>query len=433
MSHSPKSDAGSVVTGVDGQQGWQRTLYSAWLAQFLSICAFAMVMPFMPFFIRDLGISGEAQVALWAGVVITAAGLSMAVFSPIWGNLADRVGRKIMVERAMFGGAAVLLLMGSVQNVYQLLALRACQGMLTGTVTATTALVSSVTPRSRLAYSLGLMYTAVIMGNCFGPWMGGMLADHLGYRLPFRISGVLLCIAGLAVVFLVRENFTPRPKGAPAQHGLRKSFGVKGLVALLSVFFFMSFSTTFVSPIFPLFVEKIAVGYKPASISGLLMGVTGIASGIAAVVIGRISDRVGHRKLLVCTTFCTGLLSIPQALVQSIGQLFALRIGAGFATGGTSPTMNAMIGNSVPREIYGRAYGFCTSAGSFGTAFGPLCGAFLSSHLGLRWPFAVMGFLLIGCSCLVYAFVHPKPAPMVGTAEEHALASSREGVPPTSS
>lgn len=387
---------------------WKRTLYASWIAQLLSISAFSLCMPFIPFFIRDLGVTKESEVQLWAGITVTASGLALTLFSPIWGHLSDRFGRKIMVARAMFGGCVVLLVMGFVHDVYQLTAMRALQGCLTGTMVASTTLVSSVVPRHRIGWSLGLMYTAVLTGNSVGPWIGGVVADHFGYRVPFYLASCLLFMGGLAVVLFVRERFDPAEASHKNRRGLRKAFGKKGLAALLSVFFFLSFSGSFVVPIFPLFVEHIAVGYKPASITGLLLGLTGIAAGIGSVMVGRFGDRYGHRKVLVGTTLSTGLLVAPQALVQHLPELFALRIAGGLASGGTSPAMNSIIGMTAPPEIYGRAYGVAQSASSLGFALGPLVGASLSAQLGLRVPFAVMGGLLALSSLLVYLFVKPR-------------------------
>ncbi len=410
----------------DGRPGWKATLYASWVAQLFSIMAFSLCMPFMPFFIRDLGVRGDALVSWWTGVALTAAGLMLTIFSPIWGTLSDRYGRKIMVERAMFGGAVILFTMGFVTNVYQLVFMRALQGCFTGTVVASTTLVSSITPRKHLAFSLGLMQTAIVSGSCLGPWVGGMIADHYGYRLPFHFSGLLLLVGGLIVLFGVREHFQRLPAGTAARRGLRKAFGASGLVAILSVFFFISFSSTFVSPIFPLFVEKVAVGYKPASITGLLLGVTGLAAGVGALLMGRLSDRLGHRRVLMTTTLCSGVFAALHSLAQNVGQLFTLRVGTGLAGGGTSPAMNAIIGTTVPQEIYGRAYGTCQSASSLGMALGPLAGAALSSALGFRWPFAVMGGLLIVCSMLVARFVRDRDVArcVPGSAPESAAAAS---------
>lgn len=395
------ADAGSVTVP------WQRTLWTCCIAQLFSISAFSAVMPLMPFYIRDLGVEGEAQVTLWAGLAMAAGGLTLTIFSPIWGTLSDRFGRKIMLGRAMFGGAAVLFVMGLARNVYQFVALRALQGCLTGTMVAATTLVASVVPKQQLARSLSFVQTAMLTGTFLGPWMGGFIADRFGYRAPFHISGALLFVGGVLVVFGVRESFARPTERSGKRRGLRKSFGVMGLAALLGVFFFISFSRTFVYPIFPLFVEQIAVGYKPAGITGMAMGLMGLAAGISAIVVGRLSDRFGHRRLLIITTLMGGILSVPQALVRTLPQLLGLWIAKGFAAGGTAPAMSALIGGMVPAESYGRAYGFSHSAGSLGVAVGPLAGAVLSTHLGLRWPFAVMGLLLMCCSALVYLFIKP--------------------------
>ena len=80
-------------------QSWQKTLYILFAAQLLSIIGFSFVLPFLPFYIRELGVADERLVPIWAGIQTASAGLVMAFFSPLWGWLADRYGRKIMVER----------------------------------------------------------------------------------------------------------------------------------------------------------------------------------------------------------------------------------------------------------------------------------------------------------------------------------------------
>jgi MFS transporter, DHA1 family, multidrug resistance protein len=404
-----------------GAANWRSALYASWFAQVLSIIAFAGVMPFMPFYVRYLGVQGEGAVALWSGWTIAVAGLTFTVFAPIWGSLSDRYGRKIMVQRAMFGGALVLLAMGLVHNVYQLLVARALQGVLTGTISASTILVCSVTPRERLGYALGLMQTAVLTGNSLGPWLGGIAADHWGYRVPFFISSAFLVLGGITVAVFVHEQFTPLPRTTRQTGALRAAFGLGGLLALLSVFFLVNFSGSFVGPIFPLFVEKIAVGLKAASITGLLIGVTGIAAGVSSILVGHVSDRLGHKHLLVGSIVASGLAAAPQALARSVPQLLVLRVLGGLAGGGTAPLMNAIIGTSAPPEIFGRAYGFAQSASSLGWALGPLAGSAMASHLGLRPPFVVMGALMLGCAVAVSAFVRtglmPASAPSPEPAE----------------
>lgn len=382
---------------------WRRTLYVMWLAQLVAIMGFSFVMPFIPFYIRELGITEERWVALWAGILVSGAGLTMTFAAPLWGKLADKYGRKPMVLRSMFAGAAVVGLMGAVANVHQLLLLRLLQGALTGTVAASMALVSSTTPKAHLGYSLGLMQTAIFTGAAIGPWLGGISADHLGYRLSFAITGGLLLLSGLLVLLGARESFCPPdPKTAKAQGGIRRAAAIPGFPTVLAVFFLVNLAGTVVFPIFPLFVEKLMVSpARAASTTGLILAVSGLAAGLAAAIIGRLSDQVGQKKILVVCTLFSGLFCLPQAIAQSVGQLFGLRAAFGLAAGGTGPTINALVGKMMPRSSYGRAYGLTSSVSCLGGALGPLLGGIMASSLGLRMPFVITGSLLVLISAVV--------------------------------
>ncbi len=144
---------------------WKRNLAVIWVGEFLAISGFSLIIPFLPYYVQELGVRDPRQVALWAGMLTSAHAVAMTVVAPFWGNLADCYGRKLMVERSMFGGAFVLALMGFAQNVYQLLALRFLQGALTGTVVAATTLVASSVPRERIGSSLGLLQMAIYLGT----------------------------------------------------------------------------------------------------------------------------------------------------------------------------------------------------------------------------------------------------------------------------
>ncbi|MBD3292456.1 MAG: MFS transporter [Armatimonadia bacterium] len=386
---------------------WRRTLYACWFAQLLSIIGFAFVMPFIPFYIRDLGVTGEAQVAMWSGLVIFAAGITQAIFAPIWGGLADRYGRKIMVNRAMFGGAVVMTLMGFAGNVWHLAGLRFIQGALTGTVVASTTLVASVTPSRRMGYSLGMMQVAVLMGVTIGPWVGGIMADAWGYRVPFYASGGMLLLGGLVVQFLAHENFCAPDAKTAQNHGLRRAFGRKGLLALLATFFMISLAGSFVGPIFPLLVEQVSQTTRIASTAGMLMAIGGLAAGVSALIVGLLGDRVGHKPVLVGCTLGAALFSAPHAIAQTVGQLIFLRGGTGLMRGGTAPALNAIVGQAVSSDTYGRAFGNTRVAGALGMAFGPLLGGFAAAQLGLRWPFVIMSGLLTLSAILIARWVRP--------------------------
>ena len=396
---------GEVLASSDeGAPGWQRTMYVMWAAQMVAILGFMFVVPFMPFYIRQLGVTDERLVPLWAGALGSATGLTFALTAPFWGILADRYGRRRMVLRAMLGGAVVLAAMAFVTNVHQLLVLRIAQGALTGTVSASIAMVSSMTPRRRLGFSLGLMQTAVLAGASLGPWLGGMAADALGYRLPFVVAGGLCLVSALLVLFFTRENFTPPSRLEGRQpNTLQLVRQTPGFTTMLGIFFLVGLAGTIVAPIFPLFVERLA--HNPAhlsSLTGMIIGITGLAEAIAAVTIGRLSDRTGQKKILVTCTFFSGVVCVPQAIAANVGQLFGLRAALGLAGGGTAPTINALVGRLMPRHSYGRMYGLTSAISGLGGSAGPMIGGALAASLGLQWPFVVMGALLVGISAVAW-------------------------------
>src|SRR5512136_1815746 len=188
---------------------WRRTLYTIWLTEFIAVLGFYFVTPFIPYYIQELGVSGQQQVALWAGLATSLMSLGFAIMAPIWGSLADQHGRKLMVMRATFAGAILMVLMAWVTNIQQLVILRFLHGVFTGTVAAATTLVVSVVPKEHSGAAVGSLQTAVYLGTSLGPLLGGITADRLGYRSSFWVTGALLLFSGILVTLLVREDFHP--------------------------------------------------------------------------------------------------------------------------------------------------------------------------------------------------------------------------------
>jgi MFS transporter, DHA1 family, multidrug resistance protein len=394
------------------RQPWQRTLYIMFAAQLLSIIGFAFVLPFLPFYIRELGVSDERLVPVWAGVMTGSGALIMAFFSPLWGWLADRHGRKIMVERAMFGGAVITFAMGLVSNVWQLLFLQILSGATTGTIAASVALISTLVPRQKLGYALGLMQVAVFLGMTLGPWIGGLMADIIGYRFTFLAGGALLLLGGMLVLFGTRERFR-RPSEETLTRGNRLfsllSYG--GFPAMLALFFFLHFTVHFVSPILPLFIETMCDPARGgvASTAGLLFAISGGTAALSAGGIGYISDRIGYKRILLLHLLLTAVIMLLHGAAQSIVHLVLLRIFYGLAAGGILPTMNALVGRLIPPTSYGKAYGLTSSMTCLGMAAGPLLGGVMASAWGYRWPFVVVGILMFAVTTLALLGLRSRP------------------------
>lgn len=394
MQPSPAPDSPTPETG----QSWQLTLYIVFIAQLLSIIGFAFTLPFLPFYIRELGVTEERLVPIWTGFIMASSSLVMAFFSPLWGWLADRYGRKIMVERAMFGGAVITFAMGLIDNVWQLLFLRLLSGAATGTISASIAMISTVVPRQKLGYSLGLLQVAVFLGMTLGPWIGGFLADTVGYRFTFMAGGAILLVGGLLVLFGAEERFVrPSPETIKGSGRLFSLLNYGGFPAMLALFFFFHCTLDFVAPILPLFIETMCDTRQ------------GGAAALAAGAIGYLSDRIGYKPILLFNLALTAVSMLLHGMAQSIAQLALLRILYGVAAGGILPAMNALVGRLVPPESYGKAYGLTASMTCLGMAAGPFFGGILASWWGYRWPFVLVGAMIILVTLPILIGVRTRP------------------------
>jgi len=374
-------------------QTWQRNLYALWIAELVAIAGFTVVMPFLPYYVQELGVTELEQVELWAGLLFASQAVAMAIFSPIWGSVADRYGRKMMVERAMFGGAVVLGAMGFVQNVQQLLVLRVLQGCLTGTIAAAMTLVASSVPRQRAGQALGLLQMAVYSGASAGPLLGGLVADHFGYRAAFVVTGALLFLAGITVAVFVHEEFDPphRETGSRKSDfwlGVRAVLRSRELLGVLGIELMMQLGAKIMGPVLPLFVQTLVPGEaRVASLVGLITGLGAATSAVGAVLLGRASDQLGYRTVLLTCALGMAVVYIPQFFVTTPVQLLILQAAAGAAMGGGLAAMGALLANLSPEGRQGAVYGLDSSAISTASGLGPMTGAAAAVGLGLRAPF----------------------------------------------
>ena len=188
---------------------WKINLISVWLGCFFTGMAMSQILPFLPLYIEQLGVTDHASLSLWSGLVFSGTFLVSAIVAPLWGSLADRKGRKLMLLRAALGMAIVMMLQGFATNVWQLFILRTLMGLTSGYIPNAMALVASQVPRERSGWALSTLSTAQISGVIGGPLLGGFLADHVGLRAVFIITAILLVVSFLVTLFLIKEGGRP--------------------------------------------------------------------------------------------------------------------------------------------------------------------------------------------------------------------------------
>jgi DHA1 family multidrug resistance protein-like MFS transporter len=395
---------------------WQRNLYVITGAELVAIIGFSVITPFLPYYVQELGVTDPDRVKLWSGWLISANAISMAFMAPIWGSLADRYGRKMMVERAMFGGALLFLAMGWAKTVQQLVVLRLLQGALTGTVAAATALVASTTPRDRAGFSQGTLQTGIFLGGALGPLMGGVLADTLGYRAAFWATAGFLFLAGIAVHLLVNEGAS-RPEefaGRGDGHlwdGLLIVLRSGHLLVVFTIRMLARLGSQIMSPMLPLFVQQLVEGPgRLATITGTISGLGALAAAVGAAVLGRMSDHLGHRRLLLICLSGLAIFYLPQSLVTNPYQLGLLQVAASFLMAGVLSSVSALLARLVPEGRQGAVYGVNTTIVAGANALAPMIGASVAIWWGLRSIFVVASALfLVGGVVAVRLLSAPGP------------------------
>jgi len=385
----------------DEYAGWRRNFYTLWVAEVAAIIGFQAVQPFLPYYIQEFDVGDLAQALVWSGRMGTAAGLAMAISSPIWGSLADRYGRKPMVVRSMVGGGISVLLMAYVTSVEQLLVARVLQGALAGTVTACLTLVSTSTPRQHLGFALGLMQGAFMLGASVGPLIGGPLIDAFGYKECFLWAGIAVLVAGFSVQILVREDFTrARSVESSAKYRMPgrdmwRLLAMRRFLVLVLTVTCMSFAFGFVMPVVPLFLQELAGRSDIVSLAGAVFAAGGLVGAVSAAVMGRFSDRIGPRRVLVGGLVAASAFYLAQGYAQSVPMFAVLVVLTGMATGATRPVANSLIAAIVSEGDRGKAFGVMSSAGALGWAAGPMAGGYLGAHYGFRSVFVATSVLFL--------------------------------------
>jgi MFS transporter, DHA1 family, multidrug resistance protein len=379
---------------------WRHTLWAMVGIQFVMTMAFSMLTPIMPLFLPVLGVRSAHAVALWAGVLAGTTSFVAAFASPLWGRLADRRGRKLMLLRSSLAIGVFAALMGLAANVWQFFAYRALMGVFAGFSSSAIALVASQAPEDRLGFALGWLSTGQLVGSLVGPLLGGGLADLSGsFRVPFYCTSATIFVATALVWFAVHERFVPPPRGRAGGSVVASLIAVArspGLLALFFVLLMAQFGVRTVQPVVTLFVKEL-VGPRPdlATLSGIAFSITGLANVIAAPFLGNKSDALGYRRVLLIGLLGAAVTTLPQAFTQSYWLFTAERFALGLFVGGILPAANALVGRLVPRAERGTVYGITASAMFLGNSLGPLSGGAIAAAFGLRWVFLMTGLVLL--------------------------------------
>lgn len=380
-------------------ESWKVNLISVWFGCFFTGLAISQILPFLPLYVSQLGVSSHEALSMWSGLTFSVTFLVSAIVSPMWGSLADRKGRKLMLLRASLGMAIAILLQAFATNVWQLFLLRALMGLTSGYIPNAMALVASQVPRERSGWAISTLSTAQISGVIGGPLMGGFLADHVSLRAVFLITAVLLVISFLVTLFLIKEGARPTTSKAERLSGKAVFASLPYPWLMISLFIttmVIQLCNGSVGPILALFIQSMAPDSNNiAFLSGMIAAVPGISALMSAPRLGKLGDRIGTGRILMATLIVAVVLFFAMSFVTTPFQLGVLRFLLGFADGAMLPAVQTLLIKYSSDRVTGRIFGYNQSFMYLGNVAGPLMGAAVSAMAGFRWVFAATAVVVL--------------------------------------
>ena len=394
------------TTAYDARGGMRNVWIITASMTVLAIC-YTMIIPFLPIYLLELGVPKD-DVALWSGLVFGITFLIAGIMAPIWGKIADNKGKKRMALRAGFAIAVSYVLIGMVNNEYELLLGRAFVGFANGFYPAAMTMVSLSVDEKQVGRALGIFQTGLILGNVVGPFLGGAIESIVGMRPVFYVSGIAVLIATLAVLFFVKEpklqSAGDAGKAQSAQPNkstsLREDFKAVReqpvLVRLLWIFFFMQCAIMMLQPILSLYVGDMQGTMEGAAIiSGTILSIGGLAGSLTTNLWVRLGERRGYFRTISYCMLGSGVFLLLQSLPVGIWWFGVLQVLIGSCIVGINPSLSAAVTLNTDPSFRGRMFGMTTTAQQFGSMVGPVFASIVSTYIGISYVFSITGLLLL--------------------------------------
>lgn len=384
---------------------WKSNLAFIWLAEICSRAGFSVAIPFIPFFMRDRYLLAEDAVK--TGVMLFGVAGSVALFFsfPLWGMVGDRIGRRLMLLRAMFCSGILYGSFMFAPTVGILILLRFVTGFFSGTVSPAQALVVTTTPENKHGFALGVLSSSVWGGNMLGLLLGGlvvkycsyntfwqrvfrfanfdpegMIVKNWSYNMAFVLTMLLFVVAGFIVLFFVRENFVPPSVGPRTGKASGPGFAFAGfgcaVYAILGMFLWMSLARRCDENYISLMVEVVSnlKGKEAAHIVGAIGFAAAVGSVLAAVFIGFFSDRLSPRRLILPIALIGSAAMAGQAFSGNYWMLGGFRLLTFLVVGGLEPAVLGLLSRESPKEKKGTIFGCVASLRILGLMLGTFVG-----------------------------------------------------------
>jgi DHA1 family multidrug resistance protein-like MFS transporter len=392
-------------------ESWERNVWALALVVFIAFVGFQFFSPFLPLYVMELGVSDPTRVALWSGALTAVTPAVSGLLGPLWGRLADRVGRKMMMIRSLAGFVLIVAAMGLVTSVTQLLVLRVLQGVIAGFSVFAMALASVSCPKDKVPVAIGRVQGAQLLSVAIGPAAGGYVASHFGLRYAFFVTASMCALALVGLIALFTENRPAGPSGpvaATEETGftLRQVLTSRGFPLVLALLFIGQFIDRGLSLLVPLKVSVLPDVARIAATAGEIIALAAVCATGSALLAGRLAQRWPAERLLLAGLLAGGLPCAVMAFAGGWQSLMVLRCLTGLFLGGALTLAYSIGGTLVTSERRGAAFGWLALSVQVGTAASPLVSGGLAA-LSLPGAFLLYGALAwLGAGLLLIGTRH---------------------------
>ena len=409
MRHAPAETAGpgasehAPLSDPSAERGWQRNVWALSLCVFIAFVGFQFFSPFLPLYVRELGVTDPAKIALWSGLLAAVTPTVSGLLSPIFGRLADRFGRKMMLIRSLAGFTVIIAAMGLVTSVQQLFVARLLQGLFAGFTPMAMAVASVSAPRDKVSQAIARVQAAQLLSVAVGPMVGGIAASHLGIRPAFFVTSAMCAVALVALIVLFRETRTLEPgevRGGAHRVPLREFLRYRHFVPVMALLLVAQFIDRGLGLLIPLQVAHMPDIDAVAATSAVIISVAAVGAAVAANVGARLAQAVPVGRLLLVQLVVGGVLCAAMALADHWITLLVLRTLVALCLGGVLTLAYSLGGMIVPAETRGAAFGWLALGVQIGTAASPLLTGAMAAA-SLRSAYALNGALALAAAVML--------------------------------
>lgn len=351
----------------------------------LDLIGFGVVIPILPFYAETYGAN-----AFLLGLLLTSYASMQFLFSPLWGKLSDKIGRKKVLLLTMAGSVVGLTILGLAPNLIFLFVGRIVSGIFGANISVATAYVTDVTTEENRTKGMGLIGVAFGIGFILGPAIAALLLTY-GYSVP------IFAVAGLGVFNILYASLRLGESNKhQASHPLswRKILEQPAVRKMCGLNLIYTLGITQLETTLAFFMMD-RFQFTKVQFAILLVLIALILVAVQGGLIRRLVPRFGEKNLLLAGGMLLMLSFLCVPSIYTIAILLIPLSVASLGRGISQPSLLSLVSKSAPKKLRGGVMGTFQSSASLARVIGPVTAGFLYDR-GAGSPLLLRQFFVIG-------------------------------------